>query len=590
MDSDQAAVFIIITIAFAFFIWGRWRYDLVAMMALLTSVIAGVVPWSQAFSGFAHPAVITVAAVLIISRCFLESDLIEFIFRRISKSNRSVNSQALSLTGLVALLSGFMNNVGALALLMPVSIRISRSGGSSPSLYLMTLAFGSLLGGLITLIGTPPNIIISTFRADNLGQPFTMFDFTPVGLGVAFVGLVFISLIGWRLTPIRQGQASREEEFEVENYYTEVRIPKGSTVLGKSINELLSAAGSDIEPLGLWRENQCLPGPNGSEVLLPDDILIIRTNVDDLDKFLKSAKRELVGSKEIGAIQSDKIGLTEVVVMNNSLLAGRSASSISMRGHYGVNLIAVAGRDSKSLKRLSRIIFHPGDVLLLQGSADSLPGIAELLGCLPLAERDLKLGQAKNMIMPLVVFALAIVVSALGLLSVEVAFIGAATVMVLMGILSLQEAYESIDWSIIVLLGAMIPVSQALESSGGAELLAGNLLQVFGQFPAAVILTVLLVWTMVLTNVVNNAAAAVLMAPIAYDTALVIGASPDPFLMTIAIGASCAFLTPIGHQSNTLVMGPGGYKFGDYWHMGLPLSIIVTAVTIPLILWFWPLF
>ena len=590
MNSDQAAVFIIISIAFAFFIWGRWRYDLVAMMALLTSVIAGVVPWSQAFSGFAHPAVITVAAVLIISRCFLESDLIEFIFRRISKSNRSVNDQALSLTGLVALLSGFMNNVGALALLMPVSIRISRSGGSSPSLYLMTLAFGSLLGGLTTLIGTPPNIIISTFRADNLGQPFTMFDFTPVGLGVAFVGLVFISLIGWRLTPIRRGQASREEEFEVENYYTEVRIPKGSTVLGKSINELLSAAGSDIKPLGLWRENQCLPGPNGSEVLLPDDILIIRTNVDDLDKFLKSAKLELVGSKEIGAIQSDKIGLTEVVVMNNSLLAGRSASSISMRGHYGVNLIAVAGRDSKSLKRLSRIIFHPGDVLLLQGSADSLPGIAELLGCLPLAERDLKLGQAKNMIMPLVVFALAIVVSALGLLSVEVAFVGAATVMVLMGILSLQEAYESIDWSIIVLLGAMIPVSQALESSGGAELLAGNLLQVFGQSPTAVILTVLLVWTMVLTNVVNNAAAAVLMAPIAYDTALVIGASPDPFLMTIAIGASCAFLTPIGHQSNTLVMGPGGYKFGDYWHMGLPLSIIVTAVTIPLILWFWPLF
>ena len=590
MDSDQAAIFIIISIAFAFFIWGRWRYDLVAMMALLTSVISGVVPGSQAFSGFAHPAVITVAAVLIISRCFLESDLIEFIFRHISKSNRSVNDQALSLTGLVALLSGFMNNVGALALLMPLSIRISRSGGSSPSLYLMTLAFGSLLGGLITLIGTPPNIIISTFRADNLGQPFTMFDFTPVGLGVAFVGLVFISLIGWRLTPIRQGQASREEEFEVENYYTEVRIPESSMTSGKSIHELLSEAGSDIQLLGIWREQQCLSDLNDSEVLLPDDILIIKTNVDDLDKLLKSANLELVGSKEAGAIQSERIGLMEVVVMNSSLLAGKSANSICMRRHYGVNLIAVAGHDSKSLKRLSQIIFHPGDVLLLQGSADSLPGIVELLGCLPLAERNLKLGQAKNMILPLVIFALAIISSALGLLPVEVAFVGAATVMVLIGILTLQEAYESIDWSIIILLGAMIPVSQALESSGGAELLAGNLLQVFGQFPAAVILTVLLVWTMVLTNVVNNAAAAVLMAPIAYDTALVIGASPDPFLMTIAIGASCAFLTPIGHQSNTLVMGPGGYKFGDYWHMGLPLSIIVTAVTIPLILWFWPLF
>ncbi len=590
MDSDQAAVFIIIFIAFALFIWGRWRYDLVAMMALLAAVIAGVVPWGQAFSGFAHPAVITVAAVLIISRCFQESDLIEFISRRISKPNRSVTSQALSLTGLVALLSGFMNNVGALALLMPVGIRISHAGGRSPSLYLMTLAFGSLLGGLTTLIGTPPNIIISTFRRENLGQPFSMFDFMPVGLGVALAGLAFISLIGWKLTPIRQGQTSKEEDFEVENYYTEVRVPEGSTALGKNIQEVLSAAGFDILPLGLWREQRCMPGPKDDETLMADDILIIKTNVDELDKLLKSARLELVGSKEIGEIKSDKIDLMEVVVMNKSLLAGRSASGISLRGRYGVNLIALAGHDSKSLKRLSQITFHPGDVLLIQSSADSLPGIAELLGCLPLAERDLKLGQAKNMILPLVIFALAIIISASGLLPVEIAFVGTATIMVLIGILTLQEAYESIDWSIIVLLGAMIPVSQALESSGGAEMLAGNLLQLFGQYPAAVILTVLLVWTMILTNVVNNAAAAVLMAPIALDSALVIGASPDPFLMTIAIGASCAFLTPIGHQSNTLVMGPGGYRFGDYWHMGLPLSIIVTAVAVPLILWFWPLF
>ena len=279
----------------------------------------------------------------------------------------------------------------------------------------------------------------------------------------------------------------------------------------------------------------------------------------------------------------------DAVVLNDSPLVGGSASSICLRRQYAINLIAVAGHDAKKLKRLHHIIFHPGDVLLVQGPSESLTGVVELLGCLPLAERGLKLGPAKDMLLPLIIFALAIIGSAAGMLPVEIAFASAATAMILIGMLTLQQAYESIDWSIIILLGAMIPVSQALESSGGAVLLAQNLIQIFGQYPAAVVLAALMIWNMILTNVVNNAAAAVLMAPIAYDTAQAMGSSPDPFLMTIAIAASCAFLTPIGHQSNTLVMGPGGYKFTDYWHMGLPLSVIVILVAIPLIMWFWPL-
>ncbi|HNQ53992.1 MAG TPA: SLC13 family permease [Methanothrix sp.] len=588
MNADQATIFAIILAAFILFIWGRWRYDLVAMMALLAAVAAGAVPWNQAFSGFAHPAVATVAAVLIISRCFLESNLIEVIFRRVSRPNSSVARQSFTLTGLVAVLSGFMNNVGALALLMPVGIRISHLGGNPPSLYLMTLAFGSLLGGLTTLIGTPPNIIISTFRTENLGQPFGMFDFTPVGMGVAFTGLVFISLLGWRLTPIRKGQSSKKEKFEVENYYTEVRIAEGSIASGKRLSELMPAGGSDIQFKGLLRGQSILADLAG-EALQVGDILIIKTNVDSLNDFIKSNELELTGEKKIDLGESEHTELMEAVVMNDSRLVGRSASSICLRRQYAINLIAVAGHDAKNLKRLHHIIFHPGDVLLVQGPSESLTGVVELLGCLPLAERGLKLGPAKDMLLPLIIFALAIIGSAAGMLPVEIAFASAATAMILIGMLTLQQAYESIDWSIIILLGAMIPVSQALESSGGAVLLAQNLIQIFGQYPAAVVLAALMIWTMILTNVVNNAAAAVLMAPIAYDTAQAMGSSPDPFLMTIAIAASCAFLTPIGHQSNTLVMGPGGYKFTDYWHMGLPLSVIVILVAIPLIMWFWPL-
>lgn len=590
MNEDQLIVFIIILAAFLLFIWGRWRYDLVAMMALVTAVASGVVPAGQAFSGFAHPAVITVASVLIISRCLMESDLIEIVFSRISKPCRSITCQEFSLAGLVAILSGFMNNVGALALLMPVGIRISRSSGNPPSLYLMSLAFGSLLGGMITLIGTPPNIIISTYRAETIGEPFGMFDFAPVGLGVALFGLIFISFIGWRLIPLRKGQVSRNEKFEIENYYTEVRVPEDSAISGRSLRELMEVAGPSVRFLGLSSAHTSLLDPAGERVLQPGDILTIETSIEDLNNLIKNTSLEMIGAKIIGDNSPEKIALMEAVVLNNSLLAGKTASSIYMRRNYGINLIAVAGRDVKNLKRLNQIILHPGDVLLLQGSTDSLKGILKLLGCLPLAERELKLGPAKNMLPPLIIFALAIIASIAGVLPVEIAFVGAATAMLLIGILTLQEAYESIDWSIIILLGAMIPVSHALESSGGAELLARNLLSVFSQFPAEVIMIVLLIWTMILTNIFNNAASSLLMAPIAYDTAQGIGASADPFLMAIAIGASCAFLTPIGHQSNTLVMGPGGYRFSDYWHMGLPLSVIVVLLAVPLILLFWPMF
>lgn len=279
MTPDQAFVFGTLILALILFVWGPWRYDLVALLALLALTIAGIVPWNQAFAGFGHPAVVTVAAVLIISRSLLKSGVVDVVYRWLSRENSSPLCDVASLTGLVALLSAFMNNVGALALLMPMGIRMARRGGTPPSVLLMPMAFGSLLGGLVTLIGTPPNIIISAFRAETIGEPFDMFDFTPVGAGVLLVGFLFISLIGWRLTPIRKAPLSKDEIFKVENYLTEVRVPKGSSMVGKSLSNLMAADESNVQILGLIRGQLSLPNPTGEEILQPDDILIVKANV-----------------------------------------------------------------------------------------------------------------------------------------------------------------------------------------------------------------------------------------------------------------------------------------------------------------------
>ncbi len=591
MIADHIVVFFSLAAALAFFVWGRWRYDLVALLALLFLTTVGIVPGDEAFYGFGHPAVITVAAVLILSRALMNSGLVDFIVRLMGKINSRQYLQFVVLVAAVTICSAFMNNIGALALFMPIGIRMSRKNNFSSSMVLMPLAFGSLLGGLMTQIGTPPNIIISLFREETItAKPFGMFDFTPVGLGVALVGIIFIVSFGWRLIPTRKGQPSPEDLFEIDNYLTEVYVPKGTKYAGKRLFELGCATDGDVIVVGLVRNKKKLPFLSPYRVFEEEDHIIIKANAEDLKEFLDVTGLKLAESDKLSSddLRSEDITVTEAVVTNNSALEGQTARSLNLRSIYGINLLGISREGARLQSRPDRIRFRPGDVLLLQGRSDALKEVMSTLGCLPLLQRGLNLGKPPRLVLCLAVFFTALGITAAGVLPIQVAFSLAAALMVLLGFVTFRELYESIDWPVIVLLGAMIPVSNALETTGGASLIGDALYNFAGEHASWFTLGLIMVLTILLSNVVNNAAAALLMAPVALNVASGVGASADPFLMTVAVGASCAFLTPIGHQSNTLVMGPGGYHFSDYWRMGLPLTILIVLVAIPLIVLFWP--
>ncbi|MCE0733218.1 SLC13 family permease [Halomonas sp. G15] len=629
--ADSTLVFIVLGLTLAAFVWGRFRYDLVALAALLGSVILGLVPGDEAFLGFGHPAVITVAAVLVLSRAFEHSGVVDVIADQVLKVGERLFLQLAALTGTVVVLSGFMNNVGALALLLPVAMRLAREHDTSPSLLLMPLAFGSLLGGLTTLIGTPPNIIIASYRGDVTGEGFGLFSFTPVGATVALAGLAFILLIGWRLVPQRAGKASTEAMFDTAHYLVELRVGEDAKANGLSLRELQQELEETIPVLAVVRDDRRRAGHAFFGTLREGDILLMEAGPEEMKLLEEKAglslgqdaeeeereeqneegrvarpPREDATGDQAGDRETDKderkkkkeekrgvdtegLQLMEAVVRNDSMMVNRTVTQLRLHNQFGLHLVAVARDGGRLKQRLREIRFRPGDVLLLQGGESELAESLATLGCLPLARRDLQLGQPRMLLVSLAIFAAAILAILTGVLPAAVALATAALVSLLVGVLPLREGYQAIDGPVIVLLGAMIPVGQALETSGGAALIAEAMLAWGSEWPVVVTLTGLFVVTMMLSDVVNNAAAAVLMAPIAASLANGFGVSLDPFLMAVAVSASCAFLTPIGHQSNTLVMGPGGYRFGDYWRMGLPLEAVITLVAIPMILLVWPL-
>ena len=589
---EQYLVFAVLVVVLLLFAWGRWRYDLVAMVALLFLTLTGIVPTGDTFTGFSHPAVITVAAVLVLSRALMNAGIVDSIVRMMARINQHFLVQLATLVTAVTVCSAFMNNIGAVALFLPVAIRMARRGKLSPSIFLMPLAFGSLIGGLMTQIGTPPNIIISLYRTESAAQvPFRMFDFAPVGAGIALVGIIFIIIIGWRLIPCRKGRLSQEDLFEIESYLTEVYVPVGSKYAGKRLMDLGCAIDGDITVVGHVRNKKKLPFFSPYRVFDEGDNIIIKANTEDLKEFLSVTGLELTASRKLSAedLSSDEISIVEAVVTTNSALERQTARSMNLRSVYGINLLGISREGAHLKTRPDRIRFRAGDVLLLQGRSEVLQEVMSSIGCLPLVERGLKLQQPQKIYFSLGVFFAALLAAATGFIPIQIAFMTAAVVMILSRIITLREIYDSIDWPIIVLLGAMIPVSKALETTGGAATIAELIYSAAGTLTPWVTLTLLLVITMLLSNVVNNAAAALLMAPIGISIAVGLDVSADPLLMAVAVGASCAFLTPIGHQSNTLVMGPGGYHFGDYWRMGLPLMVLVTIVAVPLIMTVWPL-
>ncbi len=611
MTLDQLAIFAILAATVGMFLWGKWRHDMVALGSLLACVLAGLVPHAEAFAGFGHPAVITVAGVLVLSRGLQTSGAIDSVTRGLLPASAGPTLTIGALTAVAAILSAFMNNVGALALLMPAAIQIAKKLGVPPGRVLMPLSFGSILGGMTTLIGTPPNLIVSGFRGRTDAGSFAMFDFAPVGLAVAGAGVLFVALIGWRLVPARERAGT--EDFVTGAYLTEAIVPEDGKTVGKTIQELGQIIEEDdAQIVGLVRNAFRVSAPNPRHTLRAGDILVIEAKPKSLAHAISrlglklveaiSAEKTAKDSKDAAAATStattaDKLNapdsgeqaLVELAVRPDAQLIGRSATDILLRTRYGLNLLALSRQGRRSIQRLRSQNFRAGDVLLLQGEPDAVAAFAAEFGCVPLAERAIRVPEKRLAVLATAIMGAAVAGAAFGLMPAALAFAAGGLAVMAFKVVPPRTVYQSIDWSVIVLLGALIPVAGAMETTGAADLLAQQLLSGVAQGNAIVALTVLLVVTMCLSDFMNNAATAAVMCPIALSTATQLQVNPSSFLMAVAIGASCAFLTPIGHQNNTLILGPGGLRFGDYWRLGLPLELLVIAVSIPALLYFWPL-
>lgn len=589
MTLDQALAFAIILGMMALFIWGRLRYDMVALLSLLAAIAAGIVPPEKAFSGFSDDIVIIVASALLVSAAVGRSGVIERVVRKLGPYLTSVYRQVAALVGSVTVLAAFVKNIGALAMLMPIAFQFARRTGTSPSSLLMPMSFGALLGGIITLIGTSPNIIVSRVREQILGEPFHMFDFTPVGASLALLGFLFL-IFGWRLLPTdRKGAVSMDAAFNLEGYTTEVTVPKESPAAGITVKTLEDLGESEIEVITLLRGAKRRYEPAGNVIVKADDILILRGEPQALERIVALEKLKLTRDEDATEkdTPTDEIGIMEAVITPDSQLIGSSVGQLKLFDRHGINLLAVSRTGRRIANRLRTVKLRAGDVVVLQGNLATMPETLGELHLLPLAERDLRIGR-KGSLVPIGVLTAAMILVAFNLVPVAIAFFGAAVILLLAGSLTLREAYEAIEWPILIMLGALIPVSDALRTTGGTDLIAAWLSNTAMSLPAYGALALLLAAAMAVTPFLNNAATVLVMAPIAAGFATNLHYNPDPFLMAVAIGAACDFLTPIGHQCNTLVMGPGGYRFGDYWRLGLPLSVIVLVAGTPLILYFWP--
>jgi di/tricarboxylate transporter len=617
MTTSQSIIIFILLATVGMFLWGRWRHDMVALAALLACVLGGVIDPSDAFNGFGHPAVITVACVLVLSAGLLRSGAVDVLTRYAMPKKAGFMGSMTALVGIGALLSGFMNNVGALALLMPVALQIANRFEVPPGRILMPLAFGTILGGMTTLIGTPPNLIVSGFREKQVSTGFAMFDFAPVGVAVALTGCVFV-LLAWRLVPARK-QASTEG-FETGAYLTEARVTDESKIANKRLYDIeneFDDSGAQI--VGLIRNDVKINAPSGGRIIRAGDILVLEAEVDSLGKVLSALGLELEASvkeddsakteqtrpeqetasgddaaaeeneQESEPINTDDIVLMELVVRPESALHGRSATNIMLRTRYSLNLLAVSRDGDRSKSRLRNLRMQAGDLLLLQGTTESVLEFANDYGCVPLAKRELKIPDMKQAFFAATIMCAAVAGATFGLLPAAISFALGVLASMVFKTVPPRSVYSAIDWPVIVLLAALIPVAGAMEATGTAELIASLLMEYIAQGNAMVALAMVLIITMFLSDLMNNAATAAVMCPIAIAAAMSLGVNADSFLMAVAIGASCAFLTPIGHQNNTLILGPGGFRFSDFWRLGLPLEIIVVVVALPLLLVFWPL-
>ena len=591
MPSDQTMIIAIFVVLFILLIWGRIRYDLVAFGALVLAAILGLVPSETMFSGFGHSAVAIIALVLIVSRGLVSSGAIEKLAGRLLDAERPLPLHIAVMAVVGAGLSAVINNVAALALLMPLDIETATKAKRAVSLSLMPLSFATILGGMITLIGTPPNIVIAAYRQDVFGEPFGMFDFAPVGLTVAIVGIAFVSLIGWRLLPKREGAHEQGTAFAEGRYIAELRVSEKSIEDAATVADLYPLADDhDVHILGLVRRGKRLPGFAAKQTIRSGDFVVVEGEPKSIEAFMGQAVLEFSGSeKHAGHVTSGGLTITEAIVPEGARIAGRTARSLKLLYNHSVTLLGVSRNGERFTDRVRLLTIKPGDVLLLLGNAERNMAAASYMGVLPLEGRETQVVQRSKAGLSIAIFLGAIAAAVIGWVSLPVALSAAVIALIAVGLVSGREVYDSIEWKVIVLLASLIPLAAAFERSGGADLIASQILSITDGFPAWVSLLTLMIVTMTLSDFLNNVATTLIAAPIAVGMAVATGTNADAWLMAVAVAASCAFLTPIGHKNNTIILGPGGYRFGDYWRMGLWLEVLVVIVALPTILAVWPL-
>ena len=591
MNSEQILLVAIFCLLFSLLLWGKFRYDLVAFSILIISVAIGVVPYNNAFDGFAHPATIIVALVLVVSKGLINSGAIFFIGQKISAFGKSLWGH-ISIIGFIgAILSAFMNNVAALALLMPIDINKARASNWPPRKTLMPLSFATILGGMATLIGTPPNIIISGIRYEHTGEPFKMFDFFPVGGITAIIGLAFVALIGWRLIPkTSQNDDAGKELMEIASYVSNLTVSQNSLILGKNLHEIYEAAEKcDAAVLGIIRNSIRIDKGSRNLKIRENDQLIIDATPESLDEFRSIQKLEFPFKKDRILAESDNYIPIEVVVTDTSRLLNTSAIKVGLAWRKATVLLGISRKGRPIRKQIRRTIIREGDMLLILVPKESLNEVINWIGCLPLAARGLNIRDTSKMTAALSIFFVGLIVASVGLLKLPIVLGLVIILYCLTKIVPPREVYSSVEWPVIILLASVIPLGAALESNGTTEIIVQILTKYASSMEPWLIIAIIMIITMTLSDILNNTATTLVIAPISIQLAQTLNLNTDTFLMAVAVSASCAFLTPIGHKNNTIILGPGGYRFGDYWRMGLVLEVLIIITSIPLLLIFWPI-
>ncbi len=584
---DIALTLIILVVAIILFATEWIRMDMVSMLILLVLALTGLVTVEDAFAGFSNPAVLTVAAVFVLSAGISSTGAVSKVGERLIQwTGHSPLLLTASIMATVAVFSAFINNIGATAVLMPIVVMVAQKLKMPPSKLLIPLAFGSLLGGVCTLIGTPPNILMNILMQEYAGKQFSMFDFTPVGIVLLLFGIAYMTFIGRHLLPNRKS-GTLTEAYQVKSYVTEVEILEGAPIHGKTIAESALERELNLTVRAIMRNRQKIPQPRRNRKLYTGDILFIEGDTTDVLKIKERKGLAVVQEKDNPTPTSDgqDIVVVEASLTPTSEMVGKTLRQVRFAHTYGLTVLAIWRSGAPVVRRVDHVVLRFGDVLLLQGSEERVHHLGDEHGFLLLGGVEPTPYRPRRAPIALATLFGVILLSSTGTLPIVLAATLGAMVMILSQCLTPKEAYNSIDWPILLLIAGTMPLGHAMENSGAARLLADLIIGGVGEYGPWMVLCAVFLITFCLTEVMSHAAAAVLVAPIAYNAAVDMHANPEPFFMAVAIAASMCFMTPISHQSNALVMGPGGYKFFDYTKVGTPLNIaiwLLATLLIPL--------